>query len=87
MNKTELINAMAEEAGLTKNDARKAYDAFVNTITGAMGKGEKVALLGFGTFFVNERAARAGVNPFTHEAIQIAAKKTVKFKASKQLNA
>lgn len=83
MNKTELINAMAEKAGLTKTAAREAYESFVSTIYEELKAGNKVSLLGFGTFFVNEREARTGINPASGEKIQIAAKKTAKFKAGK----
>ena len=81
MNKTELINAMAEKAGLSKVDAKKALDAFVESLV----KGDKVALIGFGTFGVTEKAARTGINPATKQKITIAAKKVVKFKAGAEL--
>lgn len=87
MNKSELIDEMAKNAGLTKVDSRKAYEGFVKAIAGAMKKGDKVTLIGFGTFSVNKRAARQGVNPFTHKTMKIAAKKVVKFKPSKKLKA
>ncbi|MBQ0090877.1 MAG: HU family DNA-binding protein [Prevotellaceae bacterium] len=81
MNKTDLVNAIAA-AGLTKADAKKALDATLEAIVGAVKGGDKVALVGFGTFSVAQRAARTGVNPATKKAIQIPAKKVVKFKAS-----
>ena len=87
MNKAELIEAMAGEAGLTKADAKKALDAFVGATTGALKKGERVALVGFGSFSVAKRAARKGRNPQTGKEIQIAAKKVVKFKAGSELAA
>jgi DNA-binding protein HU-beta len=87
MNKSELIDAMAKNAGLTKVDSRKAYDGFVKAISTAMKKGEKVTLIGFGSFSVTKRAARTGVNPFTHKPMKIAAKKVVKFKPSKGMKA
>lgn len=85
MNKTELINAIAEKAGLTKADSKKALDATVCTIAEALKKGDKVALIGFGTFSVAERPARTGINPRTKEQITIAAKKVAKFKAGSEL--
>ena len=84
MNKTELINAMAEKAGLSKVDAKKALDAFVEAVSESLVKGDKVALIGFGTFGVTE-AARTGINPATKQKITIAAKKVVKFKAGAEL--
>lgn len=86
MNKTELVNAIAA-AGLTKADSKKALDAALNAISGALKDGDKVALLGFGTFSVNERPAREGINPATKQKITIAAKKVVKFKAGAELEA
>lgn len=85
MNKTELINAIAENAGLNKADAKKALDATISAISEALKKGDKIALVGFGTFSVNERPARTGINPRTKEQITIAAKKTAKFKAGAEL--
>ncbi|MBP3829877.1 MAG: HU family DNA-binding protein [Bacteroidaceae bacterium] len=87
MNKTDLTNAIAAKAGLTKVDAKKALDATIAAITEALKAGEKVALIGFGTFAVNERLARQGVNPQTGKAIEIAAKKQAKFKAGAELDA
>lgn len=85
MNKSELVNAIAAGAGLSKVDAKKALDATLEAITNAVKAGDKVALLGFGTFSVNERPARQGINPATKQKIQIAAKKVVKFKAGAEL--
>lgn len=85
MNKTELINAIAEQAGLTKVDAKKALEAFICAVSDAMAKGDKVALVGFGTFSVNEKGERTGINPATKEKITIPAKKVVKFKAGAEL--
>lgn len=86
MNKTELINAIAEKASLTKVDAKAALDATLEAISGALAAGDKVALLGFGTFSVAEKAARTGINPRTKEKIEIAARKSVKFKAGAELD-
>ena len=85
MNKTELINAIAENAGLNKADAKKALDATISAISEALKKGDKIALVGFGTFSVNESPARTGINPRTKEQITIAAKKIAKFKAGAEL--
>ncbi|MBR1804078.1 MAG: HU family DNA-binding protein [Muribaculaceae bacterium] len=87
MNKTELVNAIAAEAKLTKVQAKDALEAALNAVADTLAKGDKVALIGFGTFSVNEKAARTGVNPQTKAKIQIAAKKVVKFKAGAELNA
>ncbi|MCQ2208827.1 MAG: HU family DNA-binding protein [Paludibacteraceae bacterium] len=87
MNKTELINAVAEKAGLSKVDSKKAVDAFVDAVSGALKSGDKVALIGFGTFSVKENPAREGINPSTKQKIKIAAKKVAKFKAGSELNA
>ncbi|MGL4821346.1 MAG: HU family DNA-binding protein [Bacilli bacterium] len=84
MNKTELINAVAEGAGLTKKDATKAVDTVLNSIVDALNKGEKVSIIGFGNFEVRERAARTGKNPQTGAEIQIPAKKVPAFKPGKQ---
>ena len=85
MNTTELINAMAEKAGLSKADAKKAVDAFVETVSEALVKGDKVALIGFGTFGVAEKGERTGINPATKAKIVIPAKKVVKFKVGAEL--
>ena len=81
MNKTELVAAVAEKAALSKKDAEKAVAAVVDAISGALADGEKVQLVGFGTFEVRERAARTGKNPRTGAAIKIAASKVPAFKA------
>ncbi len=86
MNKTELVNAIANEAKLTKVQAKAALEAALNAVGGALEKGDKVSLIGFGTFAVVEKAARQGVNPATGAKINIAAKKVVKFKAGKELD-
>ena len=85
MNKSDLIEAIADHADLTKVDAGKALDAFCEAITAAMKKNEDVALVGFGTFAVKAREARAGRNPSTGETIEIAASKSVGFKPGKAL--
>ncbi len=85
MNKAQLIDAMAAGAGLTKADAKKALDAFVTSTTDALKAGDRVALIGFGSWSVSERSARVGRNPQTGKEIQIAAKKVVKFKAGAEL--
>ena len=87
MNKTELIEKIANSANLSKADAKKALDATVDAIKAALVEGDKVQLIGFGTFSVNERPAREGINPATKEKITIAAKKVAKFKAGAELNA
>jgi len=85
MNKAELIDAMAADANLTKADAKRALDAFVTATTKSLKKGDRVALVGFGSFSVAKRAARTGRNPQTGKEIKIAAKKVVKFKAGSEL--
>lgn len=85
MNKTEFINAVAEQSGLSKVDSKKAVEAFIQTISNEMKEGGKVALLGFGSFSTAEKAARKGVNPKTKEVIDIPARKVVKFKAGAEL--
>lgn len=85
MTKADLVNAMAEKAGLSKSDSEKALKAFTDAITDALKAGEKVALVGFGTFSVGQRAARTGKNPQTGAQINIPAAKTPKFKAGKAL--
>ena len=85
MNKTELIEKIAEGAGLTKVDAKKALEATVAAIKDALVAGDKISLVGFGTFSVSERPAREGINPATKEKISIAAKKVAKFKAGAEL--
>jgi DNA-binding protein HU-beta len=85
MNKSDLVDAIADSAGLSKADAGRAVDSFVSTITGALQSGQAVSLVGFGTFSVRDRAARTGRNPRTGETIQIAASKNPAFKAGKAL--
>ncbi len=85
MNKTELVNSVAEKAEMTKKDAEKVVNAVFTSIEEALGKGDKVQLVGFGTFEVKERAARTGRNPKTGEEISIAATKVPVFKAGKSL--
>ena len=85
MNKTELIDKIAAGAGISKADSKKALDATVNALKEALIAGDKIQLVGFGTFSVNERPAREGINPATKEKIQIAAKKVAKFKAGAEL--
>ncbi|MDE6099225.1 MAG: HU family DNA-binding protein [Muribaculaceae bacterium] len=86
MNKTELVNAIAEKANLSKADAKNALDATLNAISEALAANDKVALIGFGTFAIAEKAERTGLNPRTKEKIVIPARKTVKFKAGAELN-
>ena len=85
MNKTELVTAIAEKAELSKKDSEKALKAFIDVVTEELQKGEKIQLVGFGTFEVAERAAREGRNPLTGEKMQIKASKAPKFKAGKAL--
>ncbi|MGI8560799.1 MAG: HU family DNA-binding protein [Luteimonas sp.] len=85
MNKNDLVEAVANEANLSKADAGRAVDAVVSAITGALKRGESVSLIGFGTFDVRARAARTGRNPRTGEEIKIAASKNPAFKAGKAL--
>ena len=85
MNKSELIEAITQEAGISKAAAQKALDATTNAVTNALKKGDTVTLVGFGTFYVGERAERQGRNPKTGEPLTIAAAKTPKFRAGKAL--
>ena len=85
MNKVELINAVAEKAGMTKVDARKAIDAIMDVTKAELKKDGKIALVGFGTLAVTKRPARQGRNPRTGKAIKIAAKKVARFKAAANL--
>lgn len=85
MNKADLISAISAETGLSKADAKKAVEAFVSTVTNALQNGDKVSLIGFGTFSVAERSERTGINPSTKESITIAAKKVAKFKPGAEL--
>ena len=86
MNKAELIDAMASGSGLSKADSKRALDAFIGATSSALGKGNRVALVGFGSFSVTNRSARKGRNPRTGEEINIAAKNVVKFKAGAELS-
>lgn len=85
MNKTELVNVVAEKAGISKVNAKAAVDATMEAIANALAEGDKISLIGFGTFSVAEKAARTGFNPRTKEAIEIPARKTIKFKAGADL--
>jgi DNA-binding protein HU-beta len=85
MNKAQLIDAIAANAGLTKADAKKALDAFIKATTLALKKSDRVALVGFGSFSVSKRSARTGRNPQSGKEIKIPAKKVVKFKAGSDL--
>ena len=85
MNKAQLIEAIASDAKLTKADAKKALEAFVTATSKAMSKGDRVALVGFGSFSVSKRAARKGRNPQNGKEIKIAAKKVVKFRPGADL--
>ena len=85
MNNTELVAAIADKSGIAKKDAEKALAAFIDTVATELKKGEKIQLVGFGTFEVRERAAREGINPQTGKKIQIAASKNPVFKAGKAL--
>ncbi len=86
MNKAELIDFMANETGLTKVDSQKALEAFMKGVTETLSAGERVQLTGFGTYFVDSRAARIGRNPRTGQEIAINAKKVAKFKPGKELS-
>lgn len=86
MNKAELVDAMASEAGISKADAKKALDGFINATTDALKKGDRLSLIGFGSFSISKRSARTGRNPQTGKEIQIAAKNVVKFKAGAELS-
>ena len=85
MNKTELIEKIAAGSGLSKDAAKKALEATIVALKDALKAGDKISLVGFGTFSVGERPAREGINPLTKEKIQIAAKKVIKFKAGADL--
>lgn len=87
MNKTDLANAIAENAGLSKTDAKKALDAALDAIAAALENNDKVALLGFGTFSINEKPARMGYHPVKKTQVEIPARKTIKFKAGADLAA
>ena len=86
MNKADLIDAMAEAAGIKKAEAKRALDAFTESVSGTLAKGGRISLVGFGSFSVSRREAREGRNPQTGAKIQIAAKNIVKFKAGNELN-
>jgi DNA-binding protein HU-beta len=86
MNNTEFIAAVAEKAGLKREDAKKAVNAFIETISSELEQGGKVAILGFGVMYVTVKSARNGVNPKTKEPIHIPARKVVKFKAGSELS-
>jgi len=86
MNNAELIDAIASEAGLSKADAKKALDGFVNATADALKKGDRISLVGFGSFSVSSRAARTGRNPQTGKEIKISAKNVVRFKAGAELS-
>ena len=85
MNKADLVAKVAEKSGVTKKDAEKALAAFIDTVVDGLKKGEKISLVGFGTFETRERAARTGINPQTGAKIAIAASKNPVFKAGKAL--
>ena len=85
MNKAELIDAVAAESGLSKADAKRALDSTIDVMSKSLKKGDRVALVGFGSFSISKRAARKGRNPQTGKEIKIAAKKVVKFKAGSDL--
>lgn len=86
MTKAEMVAKVASEAGITKSQAEKAVDGFVSAVSDALATGDKITLVGFGTFSVGERAQREGRNPRTGEKIKIPASKVVKFKAGKTLS-
>ena len=86
MNKAELIKQIAEDAEITRSQASAAVASFIDGITKSVKKGQRVTLVGFGTFYASKRKARTGRNPQTGESIQIKAKKLVRFKAGKQLD-
>ncbi len=85
MNKSQLIDAVSQNAGLSKVDTKRAIDALIEVTKEELKKGEKISLVGFGTFSVSERSARKGLNPQTKQVIDIPAKKTPKFKAGSEL--
>jgi DNA-binding protein HU-beta len=86
MTKAELVSKIAEDAGITKIAAAAALDSFIDGVTKTLKAGDKLTMVGFGTFSVSKRAARVGRNPFTGQEIKIKAKKVAKFKASKELS-
>lgn len=85
MNKTQLVDAMASEAGITKAQAKTALESFLTSVSDALKRGDRVSLVGFGSWSISERAAREGRNPQTGKTIKIAAKNVVKFKAGSEL--
>jgi len=85
MNKAQLIDAIAAESSLSKADSKKALDAFIKAVAGSLKKGDKIALVGFGSFSTSTRSARTGRNPQTGKTINIAEKKVVRFKAGSEL--
>lgn len=85
MTKNDFVSSVAEKTGLSKADAKKAIDAFCETVSDVLKAGDKLSLVGFGTFSVAERGERQGINPLTKQPITIAAKKSVKFKGGKEL--
>ena len=85
MNKSELVDAIANESGLSKADSKRALEGFINATEKALKKGDKISLVGFGSFSISKRAARTGRNPQTGKEIKIAAKNVVKFKAGADL--
>ena len=87
MNKQDLVNAIAENAGLSKADAKKGLDATINAVSAALKAGDRVSLVGFGSFAVSERGARTGRNPQTGKEMKIPAKKVVRFKPGAALSA
>ncbi len=87
MNKADLIDAIAAEAGFSKADAKKALDAVLKSVSNVLIAGDKVSLIGFGTFSVAERSARSGINPLTKQPLNVPAKKVAKFKAGGELSA
>ena len=86
MNKTELIDAMAADAGITKAASKKALESFLGNVEGSLKKGNRISLVGFGSWSVSKRNAREGRNPQTGQTIKIAAKNVVKFKAGAELS-
>jgi DNA-binding protein HU-beta len=86
MNKAELIDKISKDAGITKTQANEALDCFTNSVIASLKKGDRVTLVGFGTFSVSERSARNGRNPQTGEVIKIKARKVPKFKAGKEFS-
>ena len=87
MNKAELVSKLSEDAGVSKSQANNVLDAFIDAVTKTLKSGNKVTLVGFGTFSISKRSARTGRNPQTGEAIKIKAKKVARFKAGKELAA